>query len=77
MYQTGVIAMANSGSAYSNGSQFFIVYKDTQLPPNYTVFGRVTANLSSLDSIISAGVQGGSTDGKPVVATTLGAIKLN
>ncbi|MEN9714155.1 MAG: hypothetical protein RLZZ164_819 [Actinomycetota bacterium] len=77
VYQTGVIAMANSGGAYTNGSQFFIVYKDSPLPPTYTVFGRVTANLSSLNSIISAGVQGGGTDGKPVVATTLGAIKLN
>ena len=34
-------AMANSG-ADTNGSQFFIVYRDTQLPPNYTVFGTVT-----------------------------------
>ena len=77
LYKTGVLAMANSGSPYSNGSQFFIVYKDTQLGPNYTVFGEVTSGLAGLDPIIKGGVQGGGTDGKPVVATTLGAIKLN
>lgn len=76
-YKTGYLAMANSGSAYSNGSQFFIVYKDSPLAPNYTVFGEITSGLSGLDPIIKAGAQGGTGDGKPVVATTLGAIKLN
>ena len=76
-YQTGYLAMANSGSPYSNGSQFFIVYKDSPLAPNYTVFGKITSGLTGLDKIIRGGVQGGGTDGKPVVATTLGSIKLN
>lgn len=73
-YATGVLAMANSGSAYSNGSQFFIVYKDSPLMPNYTVFGKVTSGLASLDPIIKAGVTGGGQDGKPVIDTKLGAI---
>ena len=76
VYQTGVLAMANSGSPYSNGSQFFIVYQDSPLPPSYTVFGRVTANLSSLNDVFKAGVQGGGTDGKPAIPTSLGAITL-
>ena len=75
-YKTGYLAMANSGSAYSNGSQFFIVYADSPLAPNYTVFGAITSGLSGLDSIIKAGAQGGTGDGKPVVETTLGTIKL-
>lgn len=80
VYKKGVLAMANSGSAYSNGSQFFIVYADTKLMPNYTVFGEITGGLEGLDSIIKAGVVAGaanSTDGKPAVETKLGNIVLN
>ena len=79
-YTTGLLAMANSGSPDSNGSQFFIVYKDSPLQPNYTVFGKVTGNLSGLNPIINAGVAAGSAnskDGKPAVETKLGAIVLN
>ena len=80
VYATGVLAMANSGSAYSNGSQFFIVYGDTTLMPDYTVFGRVTSGLEGLKPIIDAGVAAGSAslgDGKPAVETKLGDIVLN
>ena len=80
VYKKGVLAMANSGSAYSNGSQFFIVYADTKLMPNYTVFGEVTSGLAGLDPIIKAGVAAGqssTTDGKPAVETKLGDIVLN
>ena len=60
-YQKGTIAMANSGSPYSNGSQFFIVWQQSQLPPNYTVLGTVTSNLSGLQPIIRAGIKTGSS----------------
>jgi peptidylprolyl isomerase len=44
-YKRGTVAMANSG-ANTNGSQFFIVTaEDSQLPPKYTVFGKVTSGL--------------------------------
>ena len=79
-YKKGVLAMANSGSPDSNGSQFFIVYADTKLMPNYTVFGEITSGLSELDPIIKAGVAAGQsskTDGKPAVETKLGDIVLN
>jgi peptidyl-prolyl cis-trans isomerase B (cyclophilin B) len=39
-YPKGTVAMANSGPG-TNGSQFFLVYKDTQLDPNYTPFGTI------------------------------------
>jgi cyclophilin family peptidyl-prolyl cis-trans isomerase len=40
-YPAGTIAMANSGPGTgTNGSQFFLVYRDTDLTPDYTVFGR-------------------------------------
>jgi peptidyl-prolyl cis-trans isomerase B (cyclophilin B) len=75
-YAKGYLAMANSGGAYTNGSQFFIVYKDSPLAPNYTVFGEITSGLSGLDPIIKAGVKGGGSDGKPAIETKLGTIKL-
>ena len=39
-YPAGTLAMANSGPD-TNGSQFFIVYDETPLPPAYAVFGTV------------------------------------
>ena len=51
--------MANAGPN-TNGSQFFLVYKDTQLPPDYTVFGKIQHDgLATLDKIAKAGVAGG------------------
>jgi peptidyl-prolyl cis-trans isomerase B (cyclophilin B) len=76
-YKKGVLAMANSGGAYTNGSQFFIVYADSPLMPNYTVFGEITTGLPAIDPIVKGGVSGGGSDGKPIVETKLGAIKLN
>jgi peptidyl-prolyl cis-trans isomerase B (cyclophilin B) len=62
-YPKGTVAMANSGPA-SNGSQFFLVYKDTQLDPNYTPFGTITKGLDILNKVAAAGsVPPG--DGKP------------
>ncbi len=49
-YVTGVVAMANSGPN-TNGSQFFILKKDTPLPPNYTIFGQVISGQEVVDKI--------------------------
>jgi peptidyl-prolyl cis-trans isomerase B (cyclophilin B) len=55
----GVLSMANAGPN-SNGSQFFLVYKDSKLPPGYTVFGTIDGTgLATLDKIAQAGVAGG------------------
>jgi peptidyl-prolyl cis-trans isomerase B (cyclophilin B) len=66
-YPAGTVAMANSGSADSNGSQFFLVYKDTPLPASYTPFGTITSGLSVLQTVAAAGTDNsnGSGDGKP------------
>jgi peptidyl-prolyl cis-trans isomerase B (cyclophilin B) len=65
LYPRGTIAMANAGPG-TNGSQFFLVYKDSQLPPNYTVFGTIDqTGLATLDKIAAAGVADGGQDGKP------------
>jgi peptidyl-prolyl cis-trans isomerase B (cyclophilin B) len=70
-YTRGVLAMANTGQPDTGGSQFFIVYKDTSLPAQYTVFGTVTAGLGVVDEVAAKGVSGGGGDGKPALAVQL------
>lgn len=64
-YPAGTVAMANAGDPQTNGSQFFLVYDDSVLPPDYTVFGRVTGGLDILKEIAAKGTADGSTDGAP------------
>ncbi len=52
-YKKGTVAMANAGPN-TNGSQFFIMHADYPLPPNYTIFGRVTDGLDVVDSIATS-----------------------
>src|SRR5678816_2662552 len=52
-YKAGTVAMANAGPN-TNGSQFFIMHSDYPLPPNYTIFGRVTAGQEVVDSIATS-----------------------
>ena len=66
-YPAGTVAMANSG-ADTAGSQFFIVYEDTTLPPGYTIWGTVTEGLDIVQSVAEAGVVDGGTDGTPAAA---------
>ncbi|MDG4798546.1 peptidylprolyl isomerase [Micromonospora sp. WMMD1082] len=57
-YPEGVIAMANSGQPASSGSQFFIVYGDSPLDPNYTVLGTVTGGMDIVKDVAAAGDDG-------------------
>lgn len=52
-YTRGTVAMANAG-ADTNGSQFFIMHADYDLPPNYVIFGKVTAGMEVVDKIATA-----------------------
>ncbi|HJT92585.1 MAG TPA: peptidylprolyl isomerase, partial [Mycobacterium sp.] len=77
VYPRGTLAMANAGPG-TNGSQFFLVYKDSQLPPNYTVFGTIDeTGLATLDKIAAAGVAGGAQDGKPAQDVQVKSILLD
>lgn len=77
LYPRGTLAMANAG-ANTNGSQFFLVYQDSQLPPNYTAFGTIDeTGLATLDRIAEAGVADGGSDGAPVTAVQVTEIRLD
>lgn len=68
VYRAGTVAMANGGPG-TNGSQFFLVYADTTLAPNYTPFGTITGGLAVISKIAAAGSDNsnGQGDGKPKV----------
>jgi peptidyl-prolyl cis-trans isomerase B (cyclophilin B) len=77
VYKAGTVAMANSGAANSNGSQFFLVYKDSPLPPNYTAFGTITQGMDTLQKVADAGVADGSGDGAPKLAVQLTTVTVS
>ncbi|MFF4602422.1 peptidylprolyl isomerase [Streptomyces sp. NPDC001339] len=61
VYPAGTLAMANryDGSdektRNTGGSQFFLVFQDSELPPNYTPFGTITSGMDVLRKIADAG----------------------
>ncbi|BBZ04846.1 peptidyl-prolyl cis-trans isomerase [Mycolicibacterium chitae] len=77
VYPRGTLAMANAGPG-TNGSQFFLVYADSQLPPQYTVFGTIDeTGLGTLDRIANAGVEGGAADGAPANEVRITSLALD
>ena len=78
-FPAGTVAMAHSSQASSNGSQFFLVYKDTTLPPDYTPFGKIVSGLSVLQSVAKAGVASnanGAGDGPPKESVTIESVSI-
>ncbi|HEX6336597.1 MAG TPA: peptidylprolyl isomerase [Jiangellaceae bacterium] len=74
-YEAGTVAMARrADDPDSNGSQFFLVYEDSQLPPDYTVFGRITDGIDVLTEVAEAGTEDGSTDGAPAEPVTIDSL---
>jgi len=56
-YPAGTVAMANEGSATTNGSQFFIVFKDSTsgLTASYTPFATVSSGLGIVQNVAKDG----------------------
>lgn len=75
-YPAGTVAMANAGAG-TTGSQFFIVYQDSTLPPNYTVWGTVTTGLDIVTQVAAAGTADGGTDGAPAQAVMIEAVTVS
>jgi peptidyl-prolyl cis-trans isomerase B (cyclophilin B) len=74
IYPRGTVAMAKTSAPNSGGSQFFLVYADSTLPPDYTVFGTIgDAGLATVDKVAQAGSDNanGQGDGKPVTPVTI------
>lgn len=78
VYAAGTVAMANTGQPHSGGSQFFLVYKDSELPPTYAVFGRMdSASVATVNKIAAAGVAPGgqsAQDGAPKAKVTINSV---
>ena len=74
-YPAGTVAMANAGPG-TNGSQFFIVYRDTQFAPNYTIFGTLTKGLAQVQAVAKAGStpKGDGKPNKPVLVQSAQAL---
>ncbi len=76
-YVKGVLAMANSGPG-TNGSQFFIMLADNQLPNAYTIFGKVSSGMDIVEKIGQVDItpQMGPTDGAPKTPVVMQSVKI-
>ncbi len=76
-YGRGVLAMAKTSAPDSGGSQFFLVFGEINIPPEYTVFGTIDdPGLETLDTIARAGTDPakpgiGDGSGPPKLPVTL------
>jgi peptidyl-prolyl cis-trans isomerase B (cyclophilin B) len=79
-YPAGTVAMARTSDPNSNGSQFFLVYKDTTLPEaggaGYTVFGTITKGLDIVSKVAQAGTDSASGDGAPKQKVTIESVTI-
>ena len=70
-----------ANDASSMGSQFFVVYQDSEIPDDlvggYTVFGQVTGGLEEfIARYVEPGTVDGSTDGQPAVPVLIESITI-
>lgn len=75
-YPAGTVAMANAGPD-TNGSQFFLVYDDTTLGPDYTVFGHMDEESTALVAKLAAdGTESGLGDGAPKTPVDIASVTI-
>jgi cyclophilin family peptidyl-prolyl cis-trans isomerase len=76
-YGKGTVAMANSGTADSNGSQFFLVYRNSTESPDYTPFGKIISGLNILQKVGKRGYGpplSSAGGGKPKESVTIKSV---
>jgi peptidyl-prolyl cis-trans isomerase B (cyclophilin B) len=77
-YPAGTVAMANAG-ANTNGSQFFLVFGDSQLPPSYTPFGTITDGMGTLVHVATGGISNPGQDGtgRPTIPVEIKSVTVS
>ncbi len=75
-YPLGTVAMAEPQGGKA-GAQFFLVYKDSTLPANFTIVGQIASGMDVIKRIAAAGVEGGGTDGAPAKPITLESVTID
>lgn len=79
-YPEGVVAMANAGPD-TNGSQFFFVYKDSSLPAQYSLWGKIIKGLDIVKKVAEGGDDGAyaqqSGGGKPKTEIVLQTVTVS
>ena len=81
-YGRGILAMAKTAAPNSGGSQFFMVYGDGELPPEYTVFGSISPEgLQVVDQIARTGhddsMASSAGGGMPVQPVTIESVTVS
>jgi peptidyl-prolyl cis-trans isomerase B (cyclophilin B) len=75
-YPEGVVAVYNTGNPGTSGSQFFIVFGDSELPPNFTILGKVTSGLDIVKKVAEAGVNPAPDSQDPGVGAPKTEVKI-
>jgi peptidyl-prolyl cis-trans isomerase B (cyclophilin B) len=79
-YPRGTIAMAKTSAPNTTGSQFFLCFVDTELPPDYTVVGTIDeAGLGVLETVAAGGIKdvGPTGDGPPAIPVTIESLTVS
>ena len=74
-YVAGTLAMANSGPN-TNGSQFFVVHKDSGLPKNYTIFGLVVEGMDVVDALANTPTSNTGEGSTPIEPPVIEGIEI-
>jgi peptidyl-prolyl cis-trans isomerase B (cyclophilin B) len=75
-YPRGTVALAHGGEPDGNGSQFFVTYRDSPLPPIYSLVGTVTKGMEIIDQVAAGGVAAGTAggDGPPKIRLEINSL---
>ena len=78
-FAPGTLAMARTTDPKSNGGQFFIVYKQTELkdPAGYSIFGRITSGIDIVDKIAAAGATKPDDSGNTAPVQPISILKVD